>query len=792
VSAGLIKFDEFALDCDRYELLRSGDPVKLEKLPMELLILLVQKENNLVTRQEIITRLWGDDTFVDTEHGINTAVRKIRTVLRDDPEQPRFVQTVTGKGYRFIAPITNGNGAAQEVLIPVSEPLPHGSYPGIVPLNSPTVPAIATPGAGLRGAQKGSRFRWPVVTIATSVIVGLVVASVWWFFLRKTYALTEKDTIVIADFNNATGDPVFDGTLRQGLAVELEQSPFLSLVSDRQIHQTLQMMKLRPETQLTPSISQEICQRINGAIVLGGSITQIGGEFSLILRAEACLNGESIASTKAQAQDKTHVLEALGRASYEMRKKLGESLATVEKFNTPLEQATTSSLEALRAYDLGYKTGERGDFVAAIPWFQKAVGLDPSFAMAYCLLGMMQQNLGQKVFTRNLKKGYDLRSTVSERERLYIEFEYYAGTGSGDLENAQRAGALWAQTYPRDCAPRGELGFLYQGIEETDRALEWFREAHRLCPDESLIDAGLIDTYSRLDRLGEAHHIASEAMVKNSDSLVVREALYELAFLQNDTVGMQAQAAFGSGKPGLEDRLLFDEGNSAAYYGHMKKARELSQQAVASAQRAREFERAAADAALAAEREASVGNKKEARRQLIAALRLPSAAQGTAFLAPLVLAELGDQGAMKPLADKYRKANPDDPYVRFIQMPSLTAWIALSRNEPAKAIATLRPTPYESRFALSPNAYQRGLSYLANHQGKEAATEFQSVLDHPGIVGNSPEGALAHLQMGRACAMQGDIAKARVAYQDFLTLWKDADGDIPILKQAKAEYAKLQ
>ena len=761
-----IRLGVFELDLQSGELHKGRTRVKLQDQPLPVLIALLNKPGEVVTREELRQELWPSGTFVDFEHGLRVAVNKLRQALNDDPENPRFLETLPRRGYRFICPVTSSAAPTIEE-----------------PENLDSSPVKSSPAAFFFPFRIA-----PVLLTLTLIAVGL---GAYRFHVRAP-KLTDKDKLVLADFNNFTGDPVFDGTLRQGLAVELEQSPFLSLVSEKQIQQMLQMMRLQPDAKLSPRVVQEICQRTGSAVVLEGSIAQIGAEYSLILRAEACSNGESIASTKAQAQDKTHVLEALGRASFEMRKKLGESLATMEKFNTPLEQATTSSLEALRAYDFGYKTGDRGDFVAAIPWFQKAVSLDPSFAMAYCLLGMMQQNLGQADFTRNLKEAYDLRSTVSERERLYIEFEYYAATDSGDLENAQRAGALWAQTYPRDCTPRGELGFLYQAIEQHDRALEAFREAHRLCPDDGLVDAGLIRSYIHLDRFGEAHSIPDEALVKNSDSLEVRDALYELAFLEKNAAGIQQQVAFSSGKLGLEDRLLFSEANSAACFGRMRKSRELSQEAVASAQRAHEYARAAADAAVAAEREALVGNKKEAREQLLAALRLPSAAEGTAFLAPLLFAELGDQAAMKPLADKYRKANPNDSYVQFIQLQSLEAWIAMSRNEPAKAVATLQPTPYESRFVLSPNAYQRGLAYLANHQGKEAATEFQSILDHQGLAGNWPGGALAHLQMARAYDIQGDTARARAAYQDFLTLWKDADPDIPILKQAKTEYAKLQ
>jgi eukaryotic-like serine/threonine-protein kinase len=373
---------------------------------------------------------------------------------------------------------------------------------------------------------------------------------------------------------------------------------------------------------------------------------------------------------------------------------------------------------------------------------------------------------------------------------LCIEFEYYAVKDTGDLENAQRVVALWAKTYPKDCAPRGEAGSLYEAIEQYDKALIQYREAHRLCPRDSLIDAGLILSYLFLDRLEEARRVADEAKVQNSDSFEVRKALYRLAFVQNDAAGMQQQVEFSTGKPGLEDWLLFDEANTAAYFGRLKKSREFSQQAVASAQRAREKLRAAADAEVAALREALVGNKNEARQQILAALRLRGAK--AEFNAALVFAVIGDAARVEPLAEKYRKDNPDDPYVRFIQLPSLAALVALGRNDAPKAIEVLRPTPYESRFVYSPNAYYRGLAYLANHQGNEAVAEFQKILDHRGRVGNWLEGALGHLQIGRAYAMQNDTPKARTAYENFLTLWKDADPDIPILKQAKAEYAKLQ
>jgi eukaryotic-like serine/threonine-protein kinase len=774
-----VRFGVFEVDPRSGELRKGGTRIRLQDQPFKVLLVLLEHPGEVVTREELQRRIWKEESFGDFDHGVHVAIAKLRTALGDSADIPRYVETLPRRGYRFVFPVTPTNGQPTGIPDQVDfRPLAGGRF------ESQTTAATV----GERSGNARRVWIWGTAITLTILVIG---SGAFRFYGRKP-KLTERDKIVLADFTNTTGDSVFDGTLRQGLAVELEQSPFLSLVSEKQIQQTLQMMKQQPDAKLTPAIAREICRRISSAAVLDGSIAQIGTQYSLILKAEDCSNGESIASTEVQASDKNHVLEALGKASSDIREKLGESLATVEKFDTPLEQATTRSLEALQAYDLGYKVGDKGNYAAAIPLFQKAVSLDPNFAMAYVLLGMMEWNLTQEAPAKNhLQKGYDLRSTVSERERLFIEFEYYAVNDTGDYENAQRVVALWAKTYPRDCAARGEAARIYEGIEQYDKALAEYREAHRLCPEDSLVDAGLILSYTFLDRLEEARGVADEAKVQNFDSFEVRKALYRLAFLQNEAAGMQQQVEFSTGKQGLEDWLLFDEANTAAYFGRLKQSREFSRKAVASAQWAQEKERAVADAEVGALREALVGNKSEARQQVLAALRLPGA-DADEFNVAVVFAAIGDAASMEPLAEKYRKNNPDDPYVRFIQLPLLAALVELSRNEAPKAIEVLRPVPYESRFLYSPNAYYRGLAYLANHQGNEAATQFQKILDHRGRVGNWLEGAIVHLQIGRAYAMQGDTAKARAAYQDFLTLWKDADPDIPILKQAKVEYAKLQ
>lgn len=648
----------------------------------------------------------------------------------------------------------------------------------------------------LKSATKSTWVRLAAVTGATLLVIALAVGS-WLFHSRKAHALTEKDTIVLADFTNTTGDPVFDGTLRQGLTVQLEQSPFLSLVSEQRIQQTLRMMGQSAETRLTPEVSREVCQRTGSAAVVDGSIAQIGTQYSLILKAVNCLNGESLTSTEAQASDKSHVLDALGKASSEIRTKLGESLSTVEKFDTPLEQATTSSLEALQAYSLGRKAHSGNDNVAAIPLYQRAIRLDPNFAMAYASLGQCYTNISETTLgTENTKKAYKLRERLSEQEKFYIESHYHDNF-TGDLEKARQVYELWAQVYPRDSAPHSNLATIYWQLGQHDKELEQARESHYLEVNGMSYNK-LVIGYLHLNRLEEARATAREAQAKNFDSPGLHVQLYRLAFLQNDAAEMARQVDWSSDKPGAEHRLLANEADTAAYSGQLRKARAFSRRAVASTERAGEKETAASYEADAALREALFGNAAEAGRRAAEALSLstgPNVKSGAA----LALAFAGDTARSQALADDLAQRFPAATVVQFRYLPTIHAQIALDRKDTSRAIDALQvAASYElgwpyigSAPALYP-VYVRGAAYLAAHQGSEAAAEFQKILDHRGIVLNEPIGALAHLQIGRAYAMQGDTAKAKAAYQDFVTLWKDADPDIPILVAAKAEYARLQ
>ena len=649
---------------------------------------------------------------------------------------------------------------------------------------------VAEAEAGLKPARKSTR--WAALTGATILVIGLI-AGGWLFFSRKAHALSDKDTIVLADFTNTTGDPVFDGTLRQGLSVQLEQSPFLSIISDQQIQQTLQMMGQKPDAKFTPKIARELCQRTGSAAVLDGSIAEIGTQYLLTLRAVNCVSGQSLASTEAQASDKNHVLDALGKTASEIRNKLGESLNTLQKLDTPLAQATTSSLDALQAYSLGRDNLRKGDYTAAVPQFQRAIRLDPNFGTAYASLSVSYYGLGEtNLAAESASKGYELRERVSERERFGIEYVYYDFV-TGDLEKGRQTCELWAQTYPRDYAARVNLNVVYSTLGQNDKALEESREALRLNRTEAVAWANLAEAYLFLNRLEETRATAKEAQSENLDSPNLRFYLYQTAFLQNDATGMARQVASAKGKPGEEYFFLDAEADTDAFYGRLGKARELERQAAASAERTQQREAAASFETSAARREALFGNVVEARQRAVAALKL-SNGHDVEFGAALALAVAGFVAQAQALVSDLNERFPQDTVVQVMYLPEIHAQIALNRNDSSKAIEFLQAAaPYElgQQSVLRP-AYARGEAYLVAHQGSEAAAGFQKVLDHRGIVVNDPIGALAHLQIGRAYAMQGDTAKARAAYQDFLALWKNADPDIPILKEAKAEYAKLQ
>jgi len=668
-----------------------------------------------------------------------------------------------------------------------------------------SMPSAAPASASVMTAQvpvPAKQKLWKILVPAIGIWVVGIVAVALYFRWHHAAPLTEKDTIVLADFDNETGDTVFDASLRRGLSAQLEQSPFLSIISDEQIQQILKLMSQKPDVKLAGRVARDLCQRAGSAAVLDGSIAQIGTQYLLTLKAINCASGQSLASTDAQASDKNHVLDALTKVATDMRTKLGESLSSVQKFDTPLAKATTPSLEALQAYSLAQKIEtQKLDFASAVSLDQQAISLDPNFAVAYGDLGIGYYHLGETTLaTENIRKAYELRDHSSEREKLGIEGIYHLGAVD-DLEKARQDYELWAQSYPRDWVPANNLHAVDTNLGQYDKALAEANEAFRARPPNGWTYAALAQSYLFAGRTDEARATIGEAQAKSLDSPTLRFLLYQLAFLKNDLPAMSQQVAWTQGKPSAEHVMLALEADTAAYSGGLAKAREFSGRAVAAAEQSKQMETAATYLAVAGLREALFGNASEARQKATAALSL-STGREVQYGAALALAIAGDSARAQTLADELSKSFPEDTIVRFNYSPTLHAQIALNHEDSAKAIEILQAAaPYElgsltrasvfNFMSLYP-VYVRGNAYLDEHQGSDAANEFQKILDHASVVVNEPIGALARFGLARAYAMQGDTAKAKTAYEDFFTLWKDADPGIPILATAKIEHAKFR
>ncbi|MGA7226239.1 MAG: adenylate/guanylate cyclase domain-containing protein [Candidatus Acidiferrales bacterium] len=656
--------------------------------------------------------------------------------------------------------------------------------------------------------SKAKRKKRALGVVVAGAIAALAIGG--FLYPRRAHALTDKDTIVLADFANSTGDPVFDDTLETGLSVSLQQSPFLSVLSYSQVTKTLQLMARPASTKLTPEVARELCQRAGSKAYLAGSIGSLGSEYVLGLKAVNCRSGDTLAEDQVTAASKEKVLDALGEAASKLRGELGESLATVQKLDVPLAQITTSSLEALKAYSLGGKAANEKGSAAALPYQQRAIELDPNFAMGYWAVGsdyfgLSELGRANEYFT----KAFQLREHTSEREKLAIAAAYYLNV-TGELDKAAQTYQECIESYPRELVAYVNLGIVYGTQGQYEKAAEVTREAVRLAPGQVAPFNNLASFTLALQRFDETRQDIREAQSRKLDNSALRIALYALAFLGSDSAAMTEQQQWFAGKPDYENFGLALASDTEAYAGHVGKARELTKRAVDSAIRADSKENGAIWQANAALRQAPYGNAIEARQSAAEALKLAPASQGVQVEAALAFAMAGDTARAESLVQDLGKRFPLDTQMQSLWLPAIQAQLALDRKNPASALSALQvASPIELGEILFVNnisclyhVYVRGEAYLAVGQGSAAEAEFQKILDHSGIVWNCWTGALARLGVARANALQAktsqgadaDAARVRAlaAYKDFLALWKDADPDIPILKEAKAEYAKLQ
>ncbi len=794
----LLLFGVFELNLTTEELRKSDILVKLPPQPFRLLARLASRAGQVVSREEIQRQFWGDETEIDFERRMNQCIKQIRTALGDRAGHPLYIETVHRQGYRFIAPVESRSAApsppkltearpsgienaiADRVLARLAVSGHHGAdITAAVRAVASTASLAADTTFGRRRSKRTSWVLIAAAVLAAGISGGLYLRT------RSRPVLTEKDTIVLADFDNKTGDPVFDGTLRQGLWADLQQSPFLNMLSDLRIAQTMALMAQPKGAAVTAETAREICVRTASAASLEGTIALFGRDYAVSLRAVNCQTGDEIAVEQFIVDSKEKILPALGQAASQLRQKLGESLSSVQKYAVPLIDATTPSLQALQAYTLGRKARFAKGNTAALPFFERAAALDPTFAMLYRDLSVAYGNLNQAGrAAENARKAYALRDKVSEPERFSIDSNYYA-RATGELDKAAQTYKVWQQTYPRDSVPYTNLADIYSELGKWEESLSEVREAMRLEPNNSTNYVNLGVSLVALNRLEEAEAIYKRAEEHGLGGEVLIFVQYQLAFLKGDTVQMEHLATIAKGEPGTEGLLLASQADTEAWFGRLRQARELTGRALDSAEHNDARETGGAFQAVAALREVESGNPQQARAAAYTALKLAPNNRVTA-MAAIALALAGEIQIAQKLASELDRTAPLDALVQTYWLPAIRAAIALQRKDPERAVEELRGAmvielsqPTTLTLLLAP-PYLRGEAYLMLRDGTAAAAEFQKLVDHRGVVGNFQWGALARLGLARAYAL--DAARnaaardnALAAYQNFLALWKDAD-----------------
>lgn len=744
----LYEFGPFRLDPQKELLLREDETIPVAPKAFQVLLVLIRHNKQVVTKDDLLKAVWPD-TFVE-EANLSRNIFLLRKALGESPQDHQYIVTVPGRGYRF----------AEDVqLVPDCE-----------------LCVVAASHSTVQVQVEETKPLWGWIAL-TAVLIVLVAAGVWKLVVHRTPVLTEKDTVVLADFTNSTGNPVFDGTLRQGLAVQLEQSPFLSLISDERIQKTLRLMDKPAEARLTPEIAREICKRTGSAVALEGSIGNLGTQYVLGLKAVNCRNGETLDEEQVQVAPKENVLNALTTIASNFRSRVGESLSTIRKLDTPLEQATTSSLDALQNYTAGLVIMGSGHFRSAIPLFERAIAIDPNFAMAYYLRGIAYEQAGDmERSAADAKRAFSLVDRISETERTDITAYYDRFTG--ELDKEIDAWQWSARNYPRNWDPHNQLSLTYIDMGQFEEGLKEGQESAGLEPHVEPPWRRQLDALMCLNRLPEAETVAAKVRALGIDGSRIHQRFLELAYLQEDHSSIAREIQWLSGKP--EEYLSF--GLQAAYLNMHGQRHESSEQYRRAAETARrqglryvadDFEEADARA------DALAGNCQTARR-----LGRPA----------LALAMCGETAEAEKLAAEASKLFPNGIIWNAVQLPEIKAMI-----EPAKGVEMLASAlPYERAYPDA--AYVRGLVYLKMKRGAEAVAEFRKVADHQGASWGATwvhpywaqYYALSYLGLARGYMLGGEGGQAKDAYEKFLALWKTADSDLPVLKQAKAEYAKLR
>jgi DNA-binding winged helix-turn-helix (wHTH) protein/tetratricopeptide (TPR) repeat protein len=781
---GLVyRFGVFEVLTESRELLRHGHRVKLQDQPFQLLLLLLENPGEIVSRELLQQRLWPGNTFVEFGQSLGTAVTKLRQALGDDADNPRFVETVPRRGYRFIAPVDRRDAFDANLFESSSRPRVVVDESQKVPFNASSLPSIS----------RGRPVIW--LAIVAAGLIGFFVA--YSIHRRNAFALSPKDTIVLADFENTTEEPVFNDSLRQGLIVGLAQSPVIHVLSDRNSTVIFRQMGHAPDTRMTGQVAVELCRRVGGKAEVQGSISSLGTSYLVALAAIRCDTGKPIAREEVEALQREDVVGALGKATAQLRARLGESLPSIRKYNAPLEQATTSSLEALKAYGEALSTWDAKGDMASLPFFKKAIALDPNFAMAYGGLATVYNNLGETgLATEDTTKAYKLRDRVTESERGSIDARYYLYV-TGEVDKAALTYQALAQDYPDSAGSFNHLGTTDLKLGRNDQAVESFRKAILLDATRATTYANLAVSLLRANKMRDAIAVLGQAEKRNLHTDYLLQVNYWVGFLKDDHEGIAHIVQQSSQVTGARELLLSERANTESYHGRFEAARELSNAAADQMKNDGDKESAARCLAQAAVREAEVGYAGSARLLMEQADKM-SDDKTIVTLSALVTALTGDSKRAAKMIERLDDQHPQDTFLQSYWLPIIRAEIELGQGRGEKAITLLAPTgPFDfavpgefTTSSLYP-AYVRGQAYLGVGNGNKATAEFEKVINNPGMVLNLPLGSLAYLGRARALVLAGRPSDAADTYREFFRLWKGADSNTPTLLRAHEEFDRL-